>query len=137
MSTELVRRTVSVVPINLNPDEELVIRSTFEAIQPQSDREYSYSLMGNESIKDAEILIANLETADFNRTNQLLKRVYGVKSTVFLSRETAGTEEYKYVVSREKLSDTLLTVLDTVSSEQLRIEKNHGATKNSNTSAIH
>lgn len=124
MSTELARRTVSVAPINLNPDEETVIRNTFESLRPHSDREYSYSLMENESIKDAEILIANLETADFSRTNQLLKRVYGVKSTIFVSEDESFKDnaEYKYIVSRDKLSDTILKVLDTVSSEQLRIE---------------
>ena len=86
MSIELQRRTINVAPVNLNSEEETFIRKTFEAVKPQPGREFSYSLSSDAGLKEAEILIANLESADLDRTNQLLKKVYGVKTTIFRLR---------------------------------------------------
>lgn len=127
MNVDIRRKTVSVAPVNLKPEEEMAIRAAFDAARPEGENRFTYALMGNESLRDAEILIANLETSDFDRTNKLLKRVYGVKTTVFLSEsgEPQKQTEYKYVVPRNRLNDTLMQVLDNASRNEcgLRLEK--------------
>lgn len=127
MSIELQRKTVNVAPVNLNPEEETVIRQTFESVEPQSAAGYTYSLKSNARLKEAEILIANLASEDLDKTNQLLKRVYGVKTTIFVAEKDNIPDEtqYKYIVPRDRLNDTLLTVLDEASNQELEITTTH------------
>jgi twitching motility two-component system response regulator PilG len=125
--------------MNFTPNEESEIREVIEPAGMEFKREYAYSLSSNKMARKAEILIAKMDTTDFDRTSQLLKRVYGVKSTIFVSDapNPTGGSNYQYVIKRDELNSTLLNMLDRVSQEKLRLDgerKPAAPEKNSTTS---
>jgi CheY-like chemotaxis protein len=118
------RKTIHIAPMNLAPQDEASIRNALETIGSESDDASRYVLLGNRSAREAQILIANIETQDLNRTSQILRRVYGVKSTIFVvgdSKLEQGSD-YKYVINRKDLDRTLVPLLDTVAREEIDAE---------------
>lgn len=118
------RKTVRIAAMNLAPGEEAMIRSALQAAGSAGHEASRYILLGNSSVKEAQIVIANLKTQDLDRTNQLLQRVYGVKSTIFLvgDADTVPGGGYKYVISRKDLDQSLVPLLDTVTRDELDAE---------------
>lgn len=124
MDTGNRQKIVKIAPMNFTPHEESEIREMIEPVSNRLERAYAYSLSSNKMARNAEILIAKMDTADYDRTSQLLKRVYGVKSTIFVSDSpvAGGNGSYQYVIKRDELNSTLLNMLDRVSQEKLRID---------------
>ena len=124
MDTGNRQKIVKIAPMNFTPHEESEIREMIEPVSNRLERAYAYSLSSNKMARNAEILIAKMDTADYDRTSQLLKRVYGVKSTIFVSDSPGAgvTGSYQYVITRDELNSTLLNMLDRVSQEKLRID---------------
>lgn len=121
MDADAARKTIHIAPMNLAPQEEASIRNALQTIESARDEASRYVLLGKSSAREAQILIANIETGDLNHTSQLLRRVYGVKSTIFIvgdSKPKQGSD-YKYVINRKDLDRTLVTLLDTVAREEL------------------
>ncbi|HEX5055598.1 MAG TPA: hypothetical protein VFX02_03785, partial [Gammaproteobacteria bacterium] len=110
MDTDAARKTIHIAPMNLAPHEEASIRNALQTIGSASEDASRYVLLGKSSAREAQILIANIETGDLTRTSQILRRVYGVKSTIFivgdLKPEQGG--DYKYVINRKDIDRTLL-----------------------------
>jgi CheY-like chemotaxis protein len=124
MDADVAKKTIHIAPVNLAPQEEASIRNALETIGSENDDASRYVLLGNRSARGAQILIANIETQDLNRTSQILRRVYGVKSTIFVvgdSKPEQGSD-YKYVINRKDLDRTLLPLLNTVAREELDSE---------------
>jgi CheY-like chemotaxis protein len=124
MDADVAKKTIHIAPMNLAPQEEASIRNALETIGSENDDASRYVLLGNRSARGAQILIANIETQDLNRTSQILRRVYGVKSTIFVvgdSKPEQGSD-YKYVINRKDLDRTLLPLLNTVAREELDSE---------------
>jgi CheY-like chemotaxis protein len=124
MDADAARKTIHIAPMNLAPQEEASIRNALETIGSGSDDASRYVLLGNRSAREAQILIANIETQDLNRTSQILRRVYGVKSTIFVVEDLKPEQgsDYKYVINRKDLDRTLLPLLDTVAREEIDAE---------------
>lgn len=124
MNMEPGQKVVRIAPINFTPHEETAIREMISSSGEESKRKYSYSIAASKSARDAEILIAKMEAGDYDRAGQLFKRVYGVKSTIFVSDspDPKTINGYKYVIKRNELDSTLLTMLDRVSSDELHFE---------------
>jgi CheY-like chemotaxis protein len=122
MNSEPSRQTISVASINLAPHEEEIVKSALDNANSRGDGPCPYILRDKNNAKGAEVLIARLETPDFNRTSQLLKKVYGVKSTIFVVNNPPEEEqtEYKYLVKGENLIHEFPPVLDTLSRDELR-----------------
>jgi two-component system, cell cycle response regulator len=118
------RKPIHIAPMNLAPQEEARIRNALEMIGSASDDASRYVLLGNRSAREAHILIANIETQDLNHTSQILRRVYGVKSTIFIVEDSKPEQgsDYKYVINRKDLDRTLLPLLDTVAREEIDAE---------------
>lgn len=114
-------KTVRIAPMNLAPNEEDMIRSALQSTGSTGHETSRYVLLGNSSLKEAQIVIANISTQDLNRTNQLLKRVYGVKTTIFVVGDATAAQGagYKYVISRKDLDQSLVPLLDTVTRDEL------------------
>jgi CheY-like chemotaxis protein len=124
MSIENNQKVVKVAPINFDPNEESALRDVLAPSGSQLNREYSYLFTNFQAARSAEILIAKLDTGDYDRTSRLLKRVYGVKSTIFIcdSPDPQKINGYKYIVKGDELNSTLLKMLDRVSDAELRFE---------------
>lgn len=117
------RKTVRIAAMNLAPGEEDMIRSALQSAGLSGHETSRYILLGNSSVKEAQIVIVNLKTQDLDRTNQLLQRVYGVKSTIFLVGDADVPQGgYKYVISRKDLDQSLVPLLDTVTRDELDAE---------------
>jgi two-component system, cell cycle response regulator len=118
------KKTVRIAAMNLAPGEEDIIRSALQAAGSAGHQTSRYILLGNSSVKEAEIVIANLKTQDLDRTNQLLRRVYGVKSTIFLvgDADVPQGSGYKYIISRKDLDQSLMSLLDAVTRDELDAE---------------
>lgn len=118
------RKTVRIAAMNLAPGEEDMIRSALQSAGTAGHETSRYILLGNSSVKEAQIVIVNLKTKDLDRTNQLLQRVYGVKSTIFLVGDADVPQggSYKYIISRKDLDQSLVPLLDTVTRDELDAE---------------
>jgi two-component system, cell cycle response regulator len=118
------RKPINIAPMNLAPHEEARIRNALQMIGSESDDASRYVLLGNRSAREAHILIANIDTQDLNQTSQILRRVYGVKSTIFIVEDSKPEQgsDYKYVINRRDLDRTLLPLLDTVAREEIDAE---------------
>jgi CheY-like chemotaxis protein len=124
MDADVARKPIHIVPMNLAPQEEASIRNALETIGSENDDASRYVLLGNRSAREAQILIANIETQDLHRTSQILRRVYGVKSTIFIVEDSKPKQgsDYKYVINRKDLDRTLLPLLNTVAREEIDAE---------------
>jgi CheY-like chemotaxis protein len=124
MDADVAKKTIHIAPMNLAPQEEASIRNALETIGSENDDASRYVLLGNRSARGAQILIANIDTQDLNRTSQILRRVYGVKSTIFVVGDSKSEQgsDYKYVINRKDLDRTLLPLLNTVAREELDSE---------------
>lgn len=121
MSSEANRQAISVASINLAPHEEEIVKSALDNANSRGDRACPFILRDRNNAKGAEVLVARLETPDFDRTSQLLKRVYGVKSTIFVVNNPPEEDstQYKYLVKGENLIHEFPPVLDTLSRDEL------------------
>ncbi|HEX7028306.1 MAG TPA: response regulator [Gammaproteobacteria bacterium] len=120
MNVETSERTISIAPINLAPAEVGLIK---DALSSNATVEGSsgYTLLSRQSAKDAQILVVNLYTPDINRTRQLLRRIYGNKSAVFIVPDsgTIQRNEYKYQLRQKDLTRNLVDILDQISRDEL------------------
>lgn len=122
MNIESRQRVIKVAPMNFKPHEENSIRNLLIPVQGEYNREFTYSLTSSGAARNAEILIAKMETSDYIRTSQLLKRVYGVRSTIFVSDASrpGNANGYRYVLRGNELDSNLVNMLDAVSQAELR-----------------
>lgn len=120
MNVETSDRTISIAPINLAPAEVGLIKDALNS-SATVEGACGYTLLNRQSAKDAQILVVNLYTPDVNRTRQLLKRIYGNKSAVFIvpNSGTIQRNEYKYQIRQRDLSRGLVEILDEISRDEL------------------
>lgn len=116
------QKTINVASINLAPHEETAIRDVLKSINSSGNKgAYSYTLLSKQAAKNAQILIVNLNTSDIKRTQQLLKRIYGDKSTVFIIPDSKAMRqtEYKYLIQQKDLTRNFVEILDEISRDEL------------------
>lgn len=120
MCADATQKTINVAPINLGPHEEGLVRKALDTANAQGNSA-PYVFLSRAEAREAEILIAHLESSDLNRTSQVLKKVYGAKSTIFIVQDekTVSEHEYKYVIRRKDLDQSFTRLLDTVSRDEL------------------
>lgn len=121
MNVETSQKTISVVPLNLGPAEVGVIQNVLKTGASAIEGSCTYTLLNRQAAKDAQILVVNLYTPDVKRTRQLLQRIYGDKSTIFIVPDSEAVQraEYKYLIRKKDLSRNLVGVLDEISRDEL------------------
>ncbi len=122
------KQIVKLAPLNVAPQHQALIDLELTRLNTQTSRPYEYQFA--ENTKGAEILIAEVEVEDLHKTNQLMQRVYGIKSTIFLRHQVdTEAENYRYQLEVEQLDSELIGILDEASNALYGLQKSQPVSK--------